>query len=517
MGYQFLVRSHGLENHLKVKSVVYDEVKVMRVKENGMPVFEIIDPDAIIELVIRRKASTGDDGLKENKDACKPKSNTSVVAGDDAVAVGGKRPGAAELDANESGFSSNESEEIVATKESSADQSTEKETVGRKKKKRKTDSHSASLSDGAEADEQHAADDVPESEKPSADENDTSKPSSDSYLSKAAAASALTTLAVKSANTKKDSVYDLRWNEQYNLLLAHKLEHGTCDGVKSLKLRQWISVQLRYFKKGHLTEKRAMELKKTGLLDAVEVDNYKRTKAESAYEKRMRMNWERRYNDLVEFKRAHGADSLPSKQEDNQLQHWVWFQRSEFRNGNMAADRIAKLDEIGVLTAIREERVLMKSANESRPEAKWNLRYNELAEFKREFGHLSVSRITHPELCCWAYYQSDLFRAGKLSDDKVARLNELGFIWDRLEEKWNTKYSQLLQFKQEHGHCNVPSEYEPNPNLATWANRLRMNFKDGKISAEHLAKLNEVEFCWEETEINSNEIETASSESEDAD
>jgi hypothetical protein len=73
MGYQFLVRSHGLENHLKVKSVVYDEVKVMRVKENGMPVFEIIDPDPIIELVIRRKASTGDDGLKENKDQAKIK------------------------------------------------------------------------------------------------------------------------------------------------------------------------------------------------------------------------------------------------------------------------------------------------------------------------------------------------------------------------------------------------------------------------------------------------------------
>jgi hypothetical protein len=110
------------------------------------------------------------------------------------------------------------------------------------------------------------------------------------------------------------------------------------------------------------------------------------------------MNWERRYNDLVEFKRAHGADSLPSKQEDHQLQAWVWFQRSEFRNGNMAADRIAKLDEIGVLMAIRDETVLIKSTKESRPEAKWNMRYNELAGFKREFGHLTVSRITHPEL-----------------------------------------------------------------------------------------------------------------------
>jgi hypothetical protein len=218
---------------------------------------------------------------------------------------------------------------------------------------------------------------------------------------------------------------------------------------------------LRYFKKGHLPEQRAIELKKIGLLDAIKVCNCKRTKAESAW--RMRMNWERRYNDLVEFKRAHGADSLPSKQEDHQLQAWVWFQRSEFRNGNMAADRIAKLDEIWVLTAIREEKVLIKSTKESRPEAKWNMRYNELAEFKHEFGHLTVSRITHPdpELSNWAYHQSDLFKAGKLSHDKVAKLNELGFIWD---QKWNQRYSQLLQFKQEHGHCNVPSKYEPNPN-----------------------------------------------------
>jgi hypothetical protein len=92
--------------------------------------------------------------LKENKDVmCKPKSNTSVIAGDDDVAVvGGKRRGA-ELDANKYDFvANNESEEAVAANERSADQSNQKEAVGRKKKRRETD-ESAALSDGAMADE----------------------------------------------------------------------------------------------------------------------------------------------------------------------------------------------------------------------------------------------------------------------------------------------------------------------------------------------------------------------------
>jgi hypothetical protein len=89
-------------------------------------------------------------------------------------------------------------------------QSTKKEAVGRKKKRRKTD-ESSSLSDGAMADEHHAADNVTEPGNPSATKNDTPS-STGTYLSKAAAASAITTLAVKSTNTKKDSVHELKWN-----------------------------------------------------------------------------------------------------------------------------------------------------------------------------------------------------------------------------------------------------------------------------------------------------------------
>lgn len=152
--------SHGLENHLQVKSVVYDGVKIARVKENGMPVFEIIDPDAIIEIAVRRKAAVTGDDLRENKDVYKPKSNTSVIAGDGDVAVVGDKRHGAELDANKYDFVANESEEAVAAKERSTNQSTEKEAVGRKKKRRKTD-ESASSSDGAMADEHHAESDNP--------------------------------------------------------------------------------------------------------------------------------------------------------------------------------------------------------------------------------------------------------------------------------------------------------------------------------------------------------------------
>ena len=56
---------------------------------------------------------------------------------------------------------------------------------------------------------------------------------------------------------------------------------------------------------------------------------------------------------------------------------------------------------------------------------------NELAEFKREFGHCNVPRSNerNAQLSNWCDNQRYLLKNGKLSQDRIDKLNELGFTW----------------------------------------------------------------------------------------
>ena len=55
MATQFIVRSHGHKHPLDLKSITYDGVEISRVRENGFMVFELSDPDVVIELARRMR------------------------------------------------------------------------------------------------------------------------------------------------------------------------------------------------------------------------------------------------------------------------------------------------------------------------------------------------------------------------------------------------------------------------------------------------------------------------------
>ena len=68
---------------------------------------------------------------------------------------------------------------------------------------------------------------------------------------------------------------------------------------------------------------------------------------------------------------------------------------------------------------------------------------NELAEFKREFGHCNVPRSykRNPQLGRWCDTQRQLLKNGKLSQDRIDKLYELGFTWVLKEHvDWNVRY-----------------------------------------------------------------------------
>lgn len=68
-------------------------------------------------------------------------------------------------------------------------------------------------------------------------------------------------------------------------------------------------------------------------------------------------------------------------------------------------------------------------------------------------------------------YQYKLKLEGKrstLSDERVKLLNQIGFIWNSHDVVWEERWHELIAFKNAHGNCIVPSNYDKNPQLAVW-------------------------------------------------
>jgi hypothetical protein len=61
-----------------------------------------------------------------------------------------------------------------------------------------------------------------------------------------------------------------------------------------------------------------------------------------------------------------------------------------------------------------------------------------------------------------------------ITEEQIQRLTALGMVWRALPDKtWEDFYQDLLDFKREHGHVNVPQMYPQNRKLGSWVHRNR--------------------------------------------
>ena len=73
-----------------------------------------------------------------------------------------------------------------------------------------------------------------------------------------------------------------------------------------------------------------------------------------------------------------------------------------------------------------------------------------------------------------------------------------------LNAGWNEMFLKLKEYKQEHGHTNVPLNFDANPKLANWVHYLQWcyrRYKAGKIIAgglnqEKIEVLENIGFQW---------------------
>jgi len=143
----------------------------------------------------------------------------------------------------------------------------------------------------------------------------------------------------------------------------------------------------------------------------------------------------------------------------------------------------------------------------------WKQHFKNLVNYKRKYGHCSIPLNYEGEnnnaLGRWVKrqrYNYKLYKQGKtssISADHIDLMEEIGFIWDAHGGQWQKMYEELLDYKENHGNCNVPTKYQINRGLATWVNRQRVQHrllcehKTSSMTEERLKALNKIGFRWE--------------------
>jgi hypothetical protein len=153
----------------------------------------------------------------------------------------------------------------------------------------------------------------------------------------------------------------------------------------------------------------------------------------------------------------------------------------------------------------------------------WEESYQLLCEYQKTHGNCNVPQSQKPlgtfvnrqriEYARFMDPQSD--KPTAMTSRRKELLDKIGFVWDIIDQTWNTRYKELCEFRKENGHSVVPRSNGP---LGAWVEKQRIEYKkykalieDGASSAansvderprttltkERVQKLNDIGFVYD--------------------
>ncbi|MEP2777532.1 MAG: Helicase associated domain protein [Luteolibacter sp.] len=137
----------------------------------------------------------------------------------------------------------------------------------------------------------------------------------------------------------------------------------------------------------------------------------------------------------------------------------------------------------------------------------WDDRYGELISYYDEFGNCDIPARykDNQDLARWVVTQRVKRRKNTISAERIELLDKLGFNWNPNDAEWRVKYLELVEYKKENGHCNVPQSDSRRDPLAGWLATQRSEYRRGALSAERTRLLENLGFCWERAHVHWNQ------------
>jgi len=137
-----------------------------------------------------------------------------------------------------------------------------------------------------------------------------------------------------------------------------------------------------------------------------------------------------------------------------------------------------------------------------RTTSSWDFYYGLLLDYFEEHGDTNVFWTHQTEdghnLGSWVRSQRSQKKINELSAERIQKLNDLYFIWDTRETKWNIGYGHLKEFLKENNIDEINHETKGKNDylLGKWVSKNRMQKIRNKLKSERIQKLDDLGFIW---------------------
>ena len=283
------------------------------------------------------------------------------------------------------------------------------------------------------------------------------------------------------------------WDHYFSEASIYYAEYGNLNIPKryttpaGLSLGVWLVTQRRVREgqiQGNLTEQQIARLDSIGMV----------------WGNRKEIAWQHGFEVAKKYHDTYGNLLVAGKYVDPDgypLGQWILKTRQQKLNGRLKEERIAQLDEIGMVWSVFD--------------AKWEKAYALAAAYYEENGNLNIPRsyvtAAGERLGQWVASQQWAYPKGKLTDEQVERLSRIGMYWgNRNDRQWNEGYQEAKRYFDAHGDLNVPADYvSPGGyNLGNWVKRQRYTRQNPEkscavLTEERIARLDEIGMRWEKS------------------
>lgn len=278
-------------------------------------------------------------------------------------------------------------------------------------------------------------------------------------------------------------VWDLdeSWENMFRLATAYYNENGNLDipanfvTADGQKLGRWYRRCVNENRKGLLSKERKNQLLQIGF---------------SEEPIRVR-TWMKYYAEAQKYRDQHGDLNVKSNYiTENGLNLGIWLssQRYSYNLGRLPRKRIELLEEIGM--------------DWQRFDGKWLLGFSHFETYVKEFGHANVPynyvSADGFKLGSWTQAQRNRKLIGKLSDEKIQKMEQLGWVWSVPDTAWENSYAAFAEFREKYGLSDIPADYmtPQGTSLKVWLLNQRSKFVAGKLPGWKVQKLNDIDPNW---------------------
>ena len=140
-----------------------------------------------------------------------------------------------------------------------------------------------------------------------------------------------------------------------------------------------------------------------------------------------------------------------------------------------------------------------------RDDEKWEKIFNCAKDYYEEHGNLNVPKdyLTdeNTSLSTWLTHQKQLFTIGKLYEDRIEKLKEIGFNFNaqRVRLSWAETFDLLIDYYNDNGNIDLKKNYkaENGTNLYAWLRTQKRAYNEGQLDEEKKLKLELLGFKFE--------------------